>query len=648
MSDVATGLSADQALILLSERQQELYNAIRLSVQEAVGRAWDAFGNVDDAAMTRFVEAVAPVVEAGRAQVADLTRSMVLQALEVAGEGDVVTAMAALDATPIAYRGGVPVATVYERPVVEMRTLLSQGKDWAVAKARARSRAVSAASIDVATAQRDAMDAAALDAQRATGRNRIVGYRRTLTGVSCRFCATASTQRYYPHPLTGGDPHLMPLHNHCDCGVAPIIGSRDPGQIINRDLLDRLKAEGPNYWQRAGYVDPDGNPISPTELVKKKVDIAEHGELGTVFGTDVTPDKSLADRIAGDRARARELLDDKSSLIDPSGAPSAEGRELLDATKAVGAEVRAEADRLAPDLPRKKAAASAANADAEAARKASNDVADELKAFETDFYDRYSVEQYGKPYFELPYSEKSKVKLAIFDDKDYGDLRIRLADARTAASQAEAVARELAADAFVTERDAIFSALCTLRSTGSPTDLRFKVKARSGESLAVQNAIADATNWYPEDWTTTLGQTRIIKHSKVQRGFQRDNRDGTIDIALSDSAYKLIATDVGKYGRVAVHELAHAVESTNPDVTTLEWLFFRTRTDGTPVKYVDGLPAYLDDFPELYFGKSYGSGLTSHKELISMSMDTLVGGRFGQKPMDDDHLAWLLGTWVVG
>ncbi len=114
------------------------------------------------------------------------------------------------------------------RPAVTARKALADGKNIADALRIARGRAASAANTDVAlAARRGAHDAMARHTQ-------IVGYRRVPNADACVFCLVASTQRYHT-----GD--LMPLHNNCRCAIAPIIGEIDPGQVINKDLLDSYK-----------------------------------------------------------------------------------------------------------------------------------------------------------------------------------------------------------------------------------------------------------------------------------------------------------------------------------------------------------------------------------------------------------------------
>lgn len=57
--------------------------------------------------------------------------------------------------------------------------------------------------------------------------DRIRYFRRVLTGAeNCGLCVVAATQRYHKKDL-------LPIHPQCDCVVAPILGAKDPGLIIN-------------------------------------------------------------------------------------------------------------------------------------------------------------------------------------------------------------------------------------------------------------------------------------------------------------------------------------------------------------------------------------------------------------------------------
>jgi len=163
-----------------------------------------------------------------------------------------------------AIRNGVDFTTVYSRPFVEMRTLLSQGKSLDVAKEAGALRAEMLARTDVQLARRNA----SFTARR--GDDRVVGFVRVLSGSeNCALCYVASTQRY-----TRGN--LQPIHPGCDCGEAQIYGNSDPGQVIDRDLLDSTHEA---IDTRFGSFDAGGRAID----YRKELIVHEHGELGPLL-----------------------------------------------------------------------------------------------------------------------------------------------------------------------------------------------------------------------------------------------------------------------------------------------------------------------------------------------------------------------------
>ena len=94
----------------------------------------------------------------------------------------------------------------------------------------------------------------------------IVGYRRVLTGSeNCALCAIASTQRYHRGSL-------MPIHDHCDCLVAPIYGEHDPGRVINEGLMSSVRASIDEHYGQAGWE----RPSKPMRDIR----VRTHGEYG--------------------------------------------------------------------------------------------------------------------------------------------------------------------------------------------------------------------------------------------------------------------------------------------------------------------------------------------------------------------------------
>lgn len=235
------------------------YDQLRRRASTAVAVLWDRLGSVAD--LDPFALEAAEVSAAAQLRAAALVDAYLSAYLDSAPVG--------LDAVEI--RAGADLVDVYRRPGITARRALAEGRPFVDAMAAARARAVNAAATDVALAHRAAA------AEVMAGDSRVVGYRRVLTGASCKLCATASTQRYHVE-------RLMPIHGHCDCRVAPIVGNADPGQVINRETLDRLQEAGPDYWRDRGFVDTDGNPVDPTEIGDvTDAAVREHGELGPVL-----------------------------------------------------------------------------------------------------------------------------------------------------------------------------------------------------------------------------------------------------------------------------------------------------------------------------------------------------------------------------
>ena len=283
-------------------RYQEQYATLRRRTVAGVLAAWAAYGGLDDQDSDRFTAAAARSVRGGQRALADLVATYLnMLTRQVTGGPGLGRRLDREQLTTDALRG-VPFADVYHRPVVTARTILGRYGDLDQALQQARRRAEQLADTDMVMTQRSAI------VQLVGEEERVVGYRRVLTGESCALCAAASTQRYHR-----GDLH--PIHTHCDCAVAPIFGTADPGQVINSQLLDELNAAGGReYWKDRGFgVDEngvirrrrevkvrerDGTERRTTELGERlRPAVREHGELGPVL-TDPKDDFTGPDDVA--------------------------------------------------------------------------------------------------------------------------------------------------------------------------------------------------------------------------------------------------------------------------------------------------------------------------------------------------------------
>lgn len=205
------------------------YNRLRNITAEQISRVWDQVGGLDDASLDQFLGRTLPLMRGAETATVRLTSSY-LTALRRETLGSARTAT--VDPRHIIgerLRGTSP-TDVFARPTVTARTAIAAGQPFEEAMRLARLRAGELASTNIVLTQR------ATTVEMGKTDSRVAGYRRVLTGTSCPLCTTASTQRYH-------QGQLHPIHSHCDCGVAEIYGNADPGQVINKPLLDRLKAD---------------------------------------------------------------------------------------------------------------------------------------------------------------------------------------------------------------------------------------------------------------------------------------------------------------------------------------------------------------------------------------------------------------------
>lgn len=236
---------------------------VRSRVRAFVERAWDGLDSYRDRDIDRFIRAVIPVVRGGQRQVASLTDAYLASiASEVLGAP---TRHVGIPSEVITNARPVSPDEVYRRPGIEVWTALSQGKPLDAAVAAGKRRALSLALTDLQLAKTHA-------ARSVMARdNRVVGHRRVLTGSEdCGLCRVAATQRYHKD-------NLQPIHPGCDCGVEPIYGSEDPGQVIDPESLDDTHAA---VEDRFGVSDATGRDLLD---YRKFLVVKEHGELGPLL-----------------------------------------------------------------------------------------------------------------------------------------------------------------------------------------------------------------------------------------------------------------------------------------------------------------------------------------------------------------------------
>lgn len=273
MTQPALEITAEQAQVTAIAAYAQIVEQVRQRVIDFLTHLWRTMGSYHKSDVDTLTEQVVPVVLAGQRQVASLTDAYLSSLYgHMTGEpsppsGDGLAAVAAYDVL----REGKTPEDVYERPFIEVWAALKNGKSLDEAVQLGEQRLQNLAATDMQLAKTHASRAVL------SGQERIVGYRRVLEGsYSCGLCILASTQRYHKE-------ELMPLHNFCDCGTAPIFGNQDPGQVLNEQLVvdvhqavaDRLgKSNASGRLSQKGGKTLDYRQIVVTH---------QHGEIGPVM-----------------------------------------------------------------------------------------------------------------------------------------------------------------------------------------------------------------------------------------------------------------------------------------------------------------------------------------------------------------------------
>jgi hypothetical protein len=187
--------------------------------------AWFGAEGYRTAGADAFIDAMVPILNTAQQTMADLTSAFLTQQIVTMGGG--TTQAVGIPSHLVTGRAlrGVDPAEVLRRPYEQLWTGLSQGKSFeqAVQIGQVRAQSISMTNLQLAKTR------AGREVMRHD--SRVVGYRRVLTGArSCGLCILASSQRYHK-------ADLMPIHPSCDCAIAPIIGTEDPGRAINSATL---------------------------------------------------------------------------------------------------------------------------------------------------------------------------------------------------------------------------------------------------------------------------------------------------------------------------------------------------------------------------------------------------------------------------
>lgn len=164
----------------------------------------------------------------------------------------------------------------WNRPAEQFRYARSTGASEEEALQIALDRVDDLADLDLQLAMRKS-------ARNIFSASKITGYRRVLhpelaeSKQSCGLCIAASTRVYKKK-------ELLPIHDHCHCGVMPIVGDEDPGNFFNETDLQGL-------YELAG-----GTGAQELSRVRYKID--QHGELGPYLIEEGAKNRSAGSRKA--------------------------------------------------------------------------------------------------------------------------------------------------------------------------------------------------------------------------------------------------------------------------------------------------------------------------------------------------------------
>jgi len=229
---------------------------VRARVQMYADLVWSGSSSYHDSDVDRIVAQIAPKVQAGQLQIANLTSAYIASAASVRRGERIMP----VPVNPEVTRGrGVPAIEVYRRPAKTLYRELSKGKTFDVALAAGASRLGDLVMMDLQMAKVRQASAS----YSATGAQ---FYGRVLTGLkNCALCVIASTQRY-----RSGD--LMPIHPGCNCGVKELEDGAEE-QTLDLDLLRDTHEQVEKF---GGASDSGGRAPDYRQMIVTR----EHGEYG--------------------------------------------------------------------------------------------------------------------------------------------------------------------------------------------------------------------------------------------------------------------------------------------------------------------------------------------------------------------------------
>ena len=251
----------------LAQRSSAAVAAIRTRTTAQSRALWASLPDYSDDGLSLWLSQMVPLVIASQQTIATLTDIYLAAVLsQMTGQSVNPVGIPPETVSGAGVRNGLPPEAEWERPFKEIWYQLTQDKAFADAVQIGEQRMLSMLSTDLQLAQTHS----ARNVLSASGpKLGVVGYRRVITSMkACELCQVAATQRYKVEDL-------MPIHNNCTCGIAPITGKSDPGQVIDAHYApDGAEYDG---WNKNAVRRYDASSVFPG------VEIQQHGEIGPVL-----------------------------------------------------------------------------------------------------------------------------------------------------------------------------------------------------------------------------------------------------------------------------------------------------------------------------------------------------------------------------
>ncbi|MFJ3030860.1 hypothetical protein ACIP5Z_02150 [Rothia terrae] len=249
------------------------------AMMQALAEIWGSFdGWYDDDGVEQAAQLAVDAEKKVLEQVKALAESTMQALMLQTGQ-----ALKAETPQPFEYPRGIDPLEVWKRPAEQYRYAVSVGETEQDALLAALDRVDHIANTDAQLTRRDAQVRQLRRSDKVIGYRRIIHPELSKSGV-CGLCIVAADRIYKVDDL-------MPIHDGCNCDVAPVTKANDPGLSLNQDDLKKLYSDA-------------GESTAAKDLKNIRVTSYEHGELGPVLIR--AGDKYLTEDEAKTRKRARK------------------------------------------------------------------------------------------------------------------------------------------------------------------------------------------------------------------------------------------------------------------------------------------------------------------------------------------------------